>query len=92
MNERRSAYFSVNLSNQIGSLQRLLGIIRRRGFDVENMMVTRNPVTNGYRIEVRLAGERCFETLARHIANLFEVSSVSLQASAAPLNFTSVPA
>lgn len=83
-----SAHFSVNVNDQLGSLQRLLGTIRRRGFKIENMMVTRNPLTDGYRIEARLEGNRSFETLGLHIANLFDVSSVSLQASQAPVNFT----
>lgn len=82
MNDNRSAYFSIHLSDQIGALQRLCGTIRRRGFGIENMMVTRNPMTAGYRIEVCLRGERSFETLARHIANLLDVSLVCLQASA----------
>lgn len=83
-----TAYFSVNLSDATGSLQRFLGVVRRRGFDVENMLVTRNPNTEGYRVEVRLKGGRSFETLARHLANLFDVFTVSLLPPSASIEFT----
>ena len=82
-----AACVSVNLTDQPGSVQRLLGTVRRRGFRIDNLILTRNPVTDGYRIEMRLAGERSFETLAKHIANLFEVSSVSLQTSSPAVEF-----
>ena len=88
MRTNPSAYFTVNLSDQLGSLQRLLGTIRRRGFEVETMMVTKSAVTEGYHIEVRLGGERSFEMLARQIAKLFEVSSVSLHASRKPVEYS----
>ncbi|MEM7452956.1 MAG: ACT domain-containing protein [Planctomycetota bacterium] len=83
-----SAHFCVNITDQPGSLQRLLGTIRRRGFSVDSLIVTRDPVVDGYRVEARLAGDRSFETLARHVANLFDVASVSLQAAQAPVEFS----
>ena len=92
MNGNHCAWYSINLSTQTGSLERLMGRIRRRGFQVENMMVTHNSFTGGYRVEVRVAGSRCVKTLARHIAHLVDVSTVSLHVSSAPVEYaTSVP-
>ncbi|MEM9411960.1 MAG: ACT domain-containing protein [Planctomycetota bacterium] len=73
-----TAHFTVDLSRQTGSLERLLSRVRRRGFQVENMIVTGHQSSN-YRIELRLAGQRSFETLAKHLANLADVFNVSLQ-------------
>ncbi len=78
MNENPFAWFSINLSNQAGSLERLLGRIRRRGFQLENMMVTNSSIVDGYRIEIRVHGNRSFKTLAKHIANMSDVLMVSL--------------
>lgn len=83
----KHAWLTINLSTQTSALERLLGCIRRRGFQIENMMVTNNQYTHGYRIEVRVVGQRCFSTLARHVANLVDVSTVSLLASNQPIDF-----
>ena len=86
MKNSDSAFFLITLADQTGALQRLLGVIRRRGFKVDNMMVARDSALDRYRIEFRLKGNRSFETLARHIDNLFDVSAVSFNTSTAPWN------
>ena len=78
MNENQVANFVISLSQQIGSFQRMLGTIRRRGFTIDSLLATRNTADNDYRIEVRLTGTRSFETLAKHLANQADIASVSL--------------
>lgn len=66
-------------------MQRLLGTIRRRGFQIESMMATRDASGDGYRIEIRLNGDcpgvRSFEILGRQIARNLDVISVSMMSS-----------
>lgn len=81
MKNVKSAWFSINLSTQSGSLERLLGKVRRRGFQIDSMTVHTSPLTDGYRIEVRVLGERSFEGLARQLANQVDVSMVSVHVS-----------
>lgn len=87
MNYKQTAWLSVHLGCQPGSIQRLLGTVRRRGFEVQSMMLTRNRRPDQYCVEMRLHGERSFETLARHIANLFEVATVRMQPSTTPFEY-----
>ena len=87
MNNTQSAWFSINLSTQTGSLERLLGRVRRRGFQIDSMTVHTSPLTGGYRLELRLLGERSFEGLARHLANQVDVSAVSLHVSQPAVEF-----
>ena len=86
--KKDSAHFSVDLSRQTGSLERLLSRVRRRGFTVENMVVTGHESSKSYRIELRLAGQRSFETLAKHLANLADVFNVSLQISSSFIEYS----
>ena len=81
MNENRFASLVIQLSQQVGSFQRMLGTIRRRGFTIDSLMATRNATTRDYRVEIRLAGTRSFDTLAKHLANHADIASVSVLAS-----------
>lgn len=89
MKTETAASISIILSRQTGSLERLLGRIRRRGFTVEGMMVNNSSLVDGYRIEMRVGGERSFQTLAKHLANLEEVLQVSLQTAESIVDFRS---
>lgn len=82
MKRMQSAYLTVQLTGQTGSLERLLGRIRRRGFQIENMMVASSGFLGDYRIDMRLTGDRSFESLTKQLANLYEVTSIALHVAA----------
>ena len=77
--KQHSAFFSVHLSRQTGSLERLISRIRRRGFSVQSMIVTQRGSNDGFHVEMQLLGHRSFETLAKHLANLVDVTTISLK-------------
>lgn len=86
------AHFLINITREIGAVERLLGTVRRRGFEVESIMATQagsGDSETGYRIELRLQRHDShllsFETLARQIARNLDVLSVSMMSSTAVL-------
>jgi acetolactate synthase regulatory subunit len=58
-----------------GSLQRLIGVIERRGFHIDGMSLSDEGAHRAVRIQVRGRDDaRCPETLGRQIDKLFGVT------------------
>ncbi len=58
-----------------GSLERLLRVIRVRGFDVQKMELA---IKDGiYHLEILVMGERCIDNLQAHVQKLVEVIGIS---------------
>ena len=58
-----------------GSLQRLIGLVERRGFHIDGLSLCDEG--SGRRVEIAVRGRdaaRCTETLGRHIDKLFGVT------------------
>jgi len=69
---------TITLDAQSASLQRLLGVIRRRGFDVLRLDISRTCTDGEFQGRLRLRGTRSIESLIRHITNIEEVQQVAL--------------
>lgn len=73
-----SSEFDVELSPVPGALQRLLGVVRRRGFTILSLSAVRDDTGDGYRVAITVSGARRALTLRNHLANLVDVRSVNL--------------
>jgi len=82
------ANLALVLNDQEGSLERLLGRIRRRGFRIDSMVVSTEPSNRGYRLDLTVIGERCFRKLARHLLTNCEVHTVRLRTTSQAVVFS----
>lgn len=73
-----SSHFDVQLSPLPGSLQRVLGVVRRRGFTVVSLNAVRDLTGDAYKLEMTVDGTRSPATLRNHLANLTDVRAVNL--------------
>jgi acetolactate synthase regulatory subunit len=64
------------MSRAYGSLNRLIGIVRQRCFEVESMTV-QSESADHYRIEMVVISERNIVHLLKKISQMADVSSVS---------------
>ena len=65
----------LNIDRADGSLQRLIGLVERRGFLIDGLSLSDEGA--GRRVEMAVRGRdaaRCTETLARQIDKLFGVT------------------
>jgi acetolactate synthase-1/3 small subunit len=65
----------LHIDRADGSLQRLIGLVERRGFHIDGMMLSDEGA--GRRVEMAVRGRdagRSAETLGRHIDKLFGVT------------------
>lgn len=69
----------IHMSRSYGSLNRLIGIVRQRGFDIETMHLESENETE-FRIEMVIFSERQPVHLVKKISQMTDVSSVSLTA------------
>ena len=69
---------NVVLDAQAATLQRLLGVVRRRGFDVLELDISRTSNDQEFEGRLRLRGTRSIESLLRHIDNIEEVQQIAL--------------
>lgn len=73
----------LNIDRADGSLQRLIGLVERRGFHIDGM--TLSDEGHGRHVELAVRGRdaaRCTQTLGRQIDKLFGVTRVAASASA----------
>jgi acetolactate synthase-1/3 small subunit len=71
----------LNIDRADGSLQRLIGLVERRGFHIDG--ITMSDEGAARRIELAVRGRdaaRCTQTLGRQIDKLFGVTRVSASA------------
>ena len=73
-----SSHFDLQLSPEPGALQRLLGVVRRRGFTIVSMNASREPHGHQYHLSLVVEGARCPSALRNHFSNLIDVQSVNL--------------
>ncbi|HWW11066.1 MAG TPA: ACT domain-containing protein [Brevundimonas sp.] len=72
----------LNIDRADGSLQRLIGLVERRGFHIDGM--TLSDEGHGRHVELAVRGRdaaRCTQTLGRQIDKLFGVTRVAASAS-----------
>lgn len=72
----------LNIDRADGSLQRLIGLVERRGFHIDG--ITMSDEGAARRIELAVRGRdaaRCTQTLGRQIDKLFGVTRVNASAS-----------
>lgn len=81
MSPVQSAHIIIHMSRAYGSLNRLIGIVRQRCFDIESMNVQSETATH-YRIEMVIVSERPLVHLMKKISQMADVDSVSLTKSA----------
>lgn len=65
----------IRLADTSAALERLLRVIRVRGFYLEHCQVSQHEDA-GYEVRVTLSGQRCMRNLQRQIDKLHEVSAV----------------
>jgi acetolactate synthase regulatory subunit len=68
----------LNIDRADGSLQRLIGLVERRGFHIDGM--TLSDEGHGRHVELAVRGRdaaRCTQTLGRQIDKLFGVTRVA---------------
>ncbi|MEH6698071.1 MAG: ACT domain-containing protein [Brevundimonas sp.] len=73
----------LNIDRADGSLQRLIGLVERRGFHIDGM--TLRDEGQGRRVELAVRGRdaaRCPHTLGRQIDRLFGVTRIAAPAAA----------
>lgn len=74
----QSTRLTVILNDQDAGLQRLLGVVRRRGFEVTEMRATRD-TAGGMHVSVSVTGFRPVDVLIKQIESLFGVRRVGLE-------------
>ncbi|MCB1051649.1 MAG: ACT domain-containing protein [Acidobacteria bacterium] len=74
-----NALCSLTLNNLEGALERVLGVIRFRGFRVVGMHASSMRGDSALQIQLELAGTRSVTHLTKHLAKLYEVLSVQSQ-------------
>jgi len=78
---KKSNELVVHLTNDFGAMSRLMNMLRRRGFCIENLNAKRMD-DGGYQVEIRLENEsegtREVELLVKQVGNLIDVRSVCL--------------
>ena len=65
---------NLNIDRADGSLQRLIGLVERRGFHIDGLKLTEAGAER--RVELRVRGRdgaRCLDTLGRQIDRLYGV-------------------
>ena len=81
-----SGFFTLDIFPGTSALERLLAVVRRRGFHIDNLQAVRAP-RDERRLEVELAvsGDRDLEVLAKHLGNLGDCRLVAMRTAAASL-------
>ena len=68
----------LRLRREEGALQRLIGVVRRRGYDVLDLEAHTRADGASMDVVLTLESERPSEVLERHVAKLIEVEAVVL--------------
>ncbi len=70
----------IRIDRADGSLQRLIGLVERRGFHIDGMSLTDEGAARRVALAVRGRDDgRCIDSLGRQIDKLFGVSRVAFQ-------------
>ena len=68
----------LRLRREEGALQRLIGVVRRRGYDVLDLEAHTREGGASMDVVLTLESDRSSEVLERHVAKLIEVEAVVL--------------
>lgn len=66
---------TIQTRGHIGELERILRVIRVRGFHIAGF--NGQPAGNGMQISLLVQGERCIENLQQQLAKLVDIQSVT---------------
>ena len=68
-----SLTFTLTASNSLGAMERILGVIRYRGYQIRNLTAQ---ATHDNRLDIELCVEGASDSphLLRHLANLIDVT------------------
>ncbi len=76
-----SGSLALDISPGTSALERLLSVVRRRGFHVDALQAVRNHHKNrSLTVELTVSGERSVEVLSRHLSNLADCRLVAVHA------------
>ena len=78
-------YMQISARQGEGVLERLLGVVRFRGFQLLEMTAHTPPVGSGYAVTLKVAGERTGENLKRQLEKLVDVQMVDMFTLAQPM-------
>jgi acetolactate synthase regulatory subunit len=76
--------YQIRLKHSEGSLVRLLGLARRRRFDVTHLIAHPSPDGDFLDVQMTVESERSETVLARQIQNLLDVTHVSIVSDPSP--------
>ncbi len=76
--------YQIRLKHSEGSLVRLLGLARRRRFDVTHFVAHPSPDGDFLDVQMTVESERSESVLARQIENLLDVAYVSITSDPSP--------
>jgi acetolactate synthase regulatory subunit len=76
--------YRIRLKHSEGSLVRLLGLARRRRFDVTHLIAHPSPDGDFLDVQMTVESERSETVLARQIQNLLDVTHVSIVSDPSP--------
>ncbi len=77
-------YMQISARQAEGILERLLGVIRFRGFNLLEMTAHTPPVGSGYAVTLKVTGQRNGENLKRQLEKLADVQTVDMFTLAQP--------
>jgi acetolactate synthase regulatory subunit len=83
--------YQIRLKHAEGSLVRLLGLARRRRFDVTHLIAHPSPDGDFLDVQMTVESDRSESVLARQIENLLDVTHVSIANDGSP-SFSQVSA
>lgn len=72
------AEFRMQLSRQQGSLERVLRVIRHRGFQISSLNVSHIESTKCFEVLVAVESERSMSLLEKQLNKLFDVSQLKV--------------
>lgn len=71
-------FMQLSLFNREGGLERVLGVVRLRGFQVMEMAAHQNVQGNALDVTLKLQGERESENLKQQLNKLYDVDKVEM--------------
>ncbi|MEM7583234.1 MAG: ACT domain-containing protein [Acidobacteriota bacterium] len=74
-----SASLALDVAPGTSALERLLSVVRRRGFHIDALQAVRASHDHGaLSVELEVSGERSVEVLSRHLQNLSDCQRVRI--------------
>ncbi len=75
-----SGLLTFDLSPGASALERLLSVVRRRGFNIDALQAVRSgDADRGLAVELTVSGDRDVEVLSRHLSNLGDCRVLAVQ-------------